>query len=116
MRDEVFDPGGWVGQLVAEVFTADEGASGVTLPAGRAQTQPGMPTQLAALAADPGRLLGWAWAGARPTPACVVPQIARLATARAGLLGGESLGFAAAVPAESVAGRADRMAALVAYA
>jgi hypothetical protein len=40
MRDEVFEPGGWVGQVVAEVFTADEGASGVTLPAGRAQTQP----------------------------------------------------------------------------
>ncbi|WP_282704229.1 hypothetical protein [Streptomyces sp. CC219B] len=57
MSDEVVQPGGWVGQLVAKVFAADEGAAGVFLPAGRAQPQAGMTSQLSALAAVPRRLL-----------------------------------------------------------
>jgi hypothetical protein len=34
MGDEVVQPCGRVGELVAEVFAADEGAAGVFLPAG----------------------------------------------------------------------------------
>ncbi|MDO0923989.1 hypothetical protein QQY24_00410 [Streptomyces sp. TG1A-8] len=57
MDDEVVEPGGRVGELVAQILAADEGAVGVPLPAGRAQPQSGMPSQLAALAADSRRLL-----------------------------------------------------------
>ncbi|MFE2189138.1 hypothetical protein [Streptomyces sp. NPDC059455] len=56
MGDELAQPERRFGKTFTEVFTADEGAAGVLLPARRAQPQPGMPPQLPALAADPGRL------------------------------------------------------------
>ncbi|MDQ1024637.1 hypothetical protein QF035_002219 [Streptomyces umbrinus] len=56
MSDEVPQPGGWIGEPVAEMFPADEGTARVLLLAGRAQPQSGMSPQLAALAAGPRRL------------------------------------------------------------
>jgi hypothetical protein len=55
--DEVVQPRGWIGELVAEVFATDERAAWVPLPAGRTQSKSGMPSQPPALAADPWRLL-----------------------------------------------------------
>ncbi|MGW1617519.1 hypothetical protein ACWCQZ_51460, partial [Streptomyces sp. NPDC002285] len=53
MSHEVVQPRGRIGQLVTEMFAADEGAAGVSLPAGRAQSQPGMTPELPALTAVP---------------------------------------------------------------
>lgn len=57
---EVAQPRRWVGEAFLQVGGGDEGPVGVLLPAGRAQPQPGMASNLATPGAFARRLLGLA--------------------------------------------------------
>jgi hypothetical protein len=58
VRDEVEEPRWRVGEVFAEVFAADEGPARVLLPAGRAQPEPGVRSELSAFAAGSWRVIG----------------------------------------------------------
>ncbi len=111
IRDEIVQPVRRFGEPSGQCLPAHERPVRVALPASPAHAVRGVAAQLAAGLADAGRILRWAWPGARATPPSRFAQIAGFSATRTRRLRGGERGPLLAWPACRLTAESNRPAA-----